>query len=152
MFEVVLLPENRYPGPAANLGFSVAPLEASYFHRSDSDMEYLPGWCDEVAARFAADPLLGQLGLRTDEEELHAEFNVGGTAVFRRELWDDGIRYDERPWNETLGLTEDYYMSLEVLKRGWRWGRVTRPCVVHIATGDLEDPYYQRSYGVRGII
>ena len=37
-------------------------------------------------------------------------------------------------------------------RKGYRWTRVKRPSIVAIATGDLTDPYYIESYGVRGIV
>ena len=96
-YEAVLLEENRYPGYATNLGFSKAPPEATLFHRSDNDVKYLPGWCEEVMEHFE-DPNLWQLGLRTVQEE-GPQPNVGGNAIFRREAWDSGIRYSEEPWS-----------------------------------------------------
>lgn len=145
-FKTLQMRRNRFPGPATNLGFQGA--EATHLHRSDNDMEYLPGWCEEVQERFA-DPTVGQVGLRTDEEENHTELNVGGTAVFRRELWDAGLRYREESWKILGTLTEDYWISVAVNEMGWRWTRVTRPCVIHTASGDRRDPYYRRSYGIR---
>jgi len=147
---IMELGRNRWPGPACNIGFGVAPPQSKHLHRSDSDMEYLPGWCEEVQERFA-DETVGQVGLRTDEEENHTELNVGGTAIFRRELWDAGLRYREDSWRVLGTMTEDYWISVAVTEMGWRWTRVQRPCVIHTATGDLTDPYYRRSYGVRGI-
>lgn len=149
---VMLLGTNLYPGPATNMGFDSAPVDATHLHRSDNDMRYLPGWCAELAHVFARDPKIAQVGLRTDAEELHTELNVGGTAVFRRALWDAGLRYREDGW-PTLGtMTEDYWISAAIDRLGYRWRRVQRPCVVHLGTGDLKDPYYQHSFGVRGIV
>jgi glycosyltransferase involved in cell wall biosynthesis len=143
----VLLGENRYPGYAANHGFAYADEDVSFLHRSDSDMEYQPGWCEEVVERFQ-DPTLGQLGLRTLEEEgNHAA--VGGNAVFRRELWDAGLRYDERPWTEVP--FEDATMSRKVHRLGYRWDRVQRPCALHIGIASRDDPYYQQTFADRGI-
>lgn len=146
-----MLGENRYPGPAANIGFDLAPPDATHLHRSDSDMVYIPGWCSEVETRFDQHRRLGQLGLRTDDEEHHAVRNVGGTAVFNRALWLDGLRYREEPWSELGDFQEAYWITRDVVKMGWDWMRVQRPCVFHIASGDMSDPYYQESYGVRGI-
>lgn len=145
----VLLPENRYPGYATNRGFALAPGDATHLHRSDSDMEYLLGWCEEVERVFASDPSIAQVGLRTSEEEQGNVINVGGTMVLRRDLFDAGLRYREQPW--TGPMTEDSYLSLDVRRRRFRWARVERPCVVHKGSGDLSDPYYRQSYGVRGI-
>ncbi len=73
--------------------------------------------------------------------------------VIRRELWDAGLRYDERPWPEyPAGYSEDSFLSPAVRDMGWRWCRVRRPCIESLASGDLSDPYYQRSYGERGIL
>lgn len=146
------LGKNLYPGYATNFGFDKAPPYATHLHRSDSDMEYLSGWCDWVRHAFGHTGVVGQVGLRTSLEENDNYLNVGGTAVFDRKLWDEGLRYRTDSW-ETLGtFTEDYWISQEVVERGYRWVRVKRPCVVHLATGDLNDPYYQHSYGVRGLL
>lgn len=148
---VLLLGKNLYPGAATNIGFAAAPADATHLHRSDNDMFYLPEWCDEVERAFAEQPRLGQLGLRTNDEELWCTSNVGGTAIIDKRLWNEGLRYDERPWSMLGSVTEDYYLSRDVERRDWRWARVERPCVVHKASGDRADPYYQHSYGVRGI-
>lgn len=147
-YSTTLLLENLYPGYAANLGFREAPDNATLYHRSDNDMEYLPGWCDEVVERFEANPNLGQLGLRTLEEEgNHAA--VGGNAVIRRELWDKGLRYDERPWTQVP--FEDANMSQKVRRLGYTWERVQKPCTVHIGIASSTDPYYQATFADRGI-
>ena len=148
----ILLPENKYPGFACNRGWEKAPDGATLLHRADNDFRFLPGWCDEVVERFKQNPDLGQLGLRTDAEELYAPFNVGGNNVIRRELWDAGLRYQERPWTQYApGYSEDSYMSPAVLNMGWQWGRVQRPCIESLASGDWNDPYYAASYGDRRI-
>lgn len=150
--QYVLLDENRYPGAACNVGWALAPDDATLLHRADNDFAFLPGWCDEVAERFGQ-RRLGQLGLRTDEEEQRCATNVGGNCVIRRELWDAGLRYDERPWPEyPPGFSEDSFMSPAVRAMGWRWGRVRRPCVLSLASGDWRDPYYRESYGARRIV
>lgn len=146
-YNPLLLQQNHYPGYAANRGFELAPPEATLLHRSDNDMEYQPGWCEEVVARFE-DPGLGQLGLRTLEEEgPHAA--VGGNAIIRRELWDKGARYDERSWQECP--FEDATMSHRIRRLGYQWGRVQRPCATHIGIASSTDPYYQQSFADRGI-
>ena len=147
-----LLRENRYPGFACNLGFSRAPREATFLQRADNDFRFLPDWCAEVKRRFV-DPKIGQLGLRTPPEEQWASNNVGGNSIFRRELWDQGLRYEEKPWSEyPPGWSEDSLISPEVKKMGYEWRRVKRPCIESLASGDLNDPYYVKSYGDRGII
>lgn len=151
LHEVLLLTENRYPGFACNRGFELAPADATHLHRADNDFAFLPGWCDHVQQSFTGDKI-GQLGLRTDQEEMHAVWNVGGNMILRRELWDAGLRYDERPWPEyPAGYSEDSYLSPAVREMGWRWQRVRRPCIETLASGDWEDSYYSKSYGDRGI-
>lgn len=153
-FHYLLLGSNRYPGFACNRGFERADNDATIFHRADNDFVFLPGWCDEVAERFAENPRLGQLGLRTDEEELHNGHNVGGNSAYRRELWDAGLRYDERPWPEikTVGYTEDSFMSPAVAKAGWEWGRVERPCIRANSVEASDDEYYVKTWADRGIV
>lgn len=146
--------ENKYPGFATNLGWKYArSSDITHLHRADNDFAFLPGWCDEVQERFAENPRLGQLGLRTDDEELHNGHNVGGNCVIRRELWDAGLRYDETPWPEIKipGYTEDSFMSPAVLELGWEWGRVQRPCIRPIGFESPDDPYYQQTWADRGI-
>jgi len=161
-----LYKENLYPGRATNESWDIAvghdgALVAlwddegpSHFQRSDNDMEYLPGWCEEVAHFFLSEKV-GQVGLRTDAEDEYAK-NTGGNCVIRRELWDKGLRYDERPWPQIRqevgdGYSEDSFFSAQVQKLGYTWTRVKRPCIRNLASGDWKDPYYQQSYGVRGI-
>lgn len=148
---VLLLGENRYPGAACNLGWSLAPPQTALLHRSDNDFRFLPGWADHVRERFAEDAGLGQLGLRTDEQELHAPFNVGGNCVIRKTPWNEGLRWDERPWTELGATTEDYYMSQDVAGLLWRWSRVDRPCIEPTSYESRDDPYYQESWRARGI-
>ena len=150
---VDLLGENRYPGFACNKGWEWAPEDATHLHRADNDFKFLPGWCVEVLRSFIDNPRLGQLGLRTDDEELHNEHNVGGNCIIRRELWDAGLRWDERPWPEIKvpGYTEDSFMSPAVTQMGWEWGRVLEPCIQSLSYEDRDDPYYRKSWADRGI-
>lgn len=148
-----LLGENRFPGYATNRGWEQAPPEATHLHRGDNDFAYLPGWCEEVLARFE-DSNIGQVGLRTDQEEMFNTHNVGGNNVIARKLWDAGLRYDERPWGNSkwpVGYTEDSFFSPAVAKRGYRWTRVQKPCIVSLAAEDPTDPYYQETWRLRGI-
>ncbi len=147
---VHLLGENMYPGFACNLGWSTAPDEATHLHRADNDWAYKPGWCDQVIAAFQ-DPEVGQVGLRTQREE-PVDYNVGGNNVIRRELWDAGLRYDERPWTELpAGHSEDTYLSPAVVSMGYKWTRVKKPCIYGVSVESREDDYYIRSYTARRI-
>ena len=150
-----LLTENKYPGYATNFGWNIAPNGTVLLHRADNDFVFLPGWETHVRLMFSINERLGQLGLRTDEEELHNEHNVGGNCVIRKQLWDEGLRYDERPWpvisRKTPGYTEDSYLSPAVARMGWEWSRVTQPCIQPISREDPDDPYYRRTWADRGI-
>jgi hypothetical protein len=145
-----------YPGYACNQGWQRAPEEATHLHRADNDWAYYPDWCDHLAAAFE-DPKVGQVGLRTDQEESHGgvpiPWNVGGNCVIRRELWDAGLRYDERPWTQLPpGHSEDTYMSPAVAAMGYKWKRVAEPCIYGVSTDENRtNPYYNRSWGARRI-
>lgn len=144
-----LLNENRYPGFACNHGWTFAGEDVTHLHRADNDFAFLPGWCDRVQEMFVMKKI-GQVGLRTDEEERNIIRNCGGNCVIRRELWDKGLRWDERGWEEYPPLhTEDTYFSPEVRRLGYTWKRVKEPCIVSLAMDDLADPYYQETYRVR---
>lgn len=149
---VVFLEHNRFPGYACNRGWELMPPETTFLHRSDNDFTYLPGWCDHFVNKFR-DRSVGQVGLRTSKEELGAQSNVGGNNVIRRELWDKGLRYDERPWGEDYppGWTEDSLLSPAVVQMGYTWKRVSLPSIVSISREDPADPYYQRTWALRGI-
>lgn len=145
--------ENGYPGPAFNEACAGMwlPEEATIFHRCDNDFVFLPGWCDHLADAFRG-KTIGQVGLRTNEEEEYAKTNVGGNMAVRRKLWDAGLRYDERPWTEMpQGYSEDSFLSPAVVEMGWRWTRVKHPCIRPISSEDPADPYYQQSWRDRGI-
>lgn len=151
----VLLDENKYPGYATNRGWEAAPEGTVLLHRADNDFVFLPYWEEHVRLMFSADWMLGQLGLRTHEEELGNEHNVGGNCVIRKELWDQGLSYDERPWPEiskkTPGFTEDSFLSPRVVEMGWVWTRVRVPCIQPISVESPDDAYYQRTWADRGI-
>lgn len=154
-FGITLLDENRYPGYACNRGWSFAPDDADFLHRADNDFAFLPGWCEEVERVFKSKKV-GQVGLRTGQEEQHGQYNVGGNCVIRRELWDMGLRYDERPWPQLAaevgaGHTEDSLMSPAVKAMGYTWARVKKPCIVSLAREDPNDPYYESVWRDRGI-
>jgi len=151
--------ENRYPGWAANYAWGRRLTDATHLHRADNDHVFLPGWCEAVEYEFQPEKV-GLVGLRTSEEELHARTNTGGNCVVRRSLWDEGLRWDERTWPELrdqmgAGITEDSLMAPSVLKMGYRWTRVRRPCIVPISSelpdSDPDWPYYLKSFRDRGI-
>lgn len=149
------LGENKYPGFACNEGWGTAPPDTVLLHRADNDFVFLPDWETHVRLQFSVNERLGQLGLRTDDEELHNAHNVGGNCVIRKALWDEGLRYDERSWPEISakvpGYTEDSFLSPRVRKMGWEWGRVTQPCIRSISTESEDDDYYVKSWQDRGM-
>jgi glycosyltransferase involved in cell wall biosynthesis len=155
LVEWYILERNFYPGYATNMGWLLADAEVTHLHRADNDFIFLPGWCEEVERMFSENEKLGQLGLRTDEEEMFNSHNVGGNCVIRRELWDAGLRYSEKTWPEISkrvpGYTEDSFLSPRVVRMGWEWDRVERPCIQSISYEDPEDEYYIKSWADRGI-
>ena len=146
---VIELGENRYPGYSTNVGWD--NLGSDWLlHRSDNDIEYLEGWCEEVFRCFEADPRLGQLGLRTLGEEGNHP-NVGGNCVVRPEVFKQ-VRWSEDPWRPGV-KGEDYFYSTMVQQFGWNWARVEQPCIIHRGAQWPErptDPYYAESWGARG--
>lgn len=149
---VIFLEHNRFPGYACNRGWEAMPPQTTHLHRSDNDFTYLPGWCENFLQRFR-DVHVGQVGLRTSSEEMGAKFNVGGNNVIRRELWDKGLRYDERPWGNDYppGWTEDSLFSPAVIEMGYTWKRVGKRSIVSISRETPGDPYYEETWRLRGI-
>lgn len=150
-YSILLLDENRFPGFATNRGWEEMPPQTTFLHRADNDFVFLPGWCEEMLRRFERREI-GQVGLRTKREEPSSN-NVGGNNVIRRQVWDEGVRYDERPWGEQYppGWTEDSFFTPAIVAKGWSWARVKRPCIVPISSEDPNDPYYQETWALRGI-
>lgn len=128
---------NLYPGKACNEGWAIGLGEqmigydpeftledATHLHSSDNDVEYLPGWCDEIADRFANDYALGQLGLLEEKYEQGCA-NVGNNCVIPRRLWDAGLRWPEQPWHGEIE------MSARIQGDGWSVERVRREVLIH---------------------
>lgn len=160
------LGENMYPGYATNFGWTAGLAwegedinpPPTHLHRADNDHIFLPGWCEEVERIFESKKV-GQLGLRTAAEEQYAKSNTGGNCVIRRELWDAGLRWDERPWPQLRdelgpGITEDSLLSPAVVQMGYTWTRVKKPCIQPISPETPDDPdwpYYIKAWADRGI-
>ena len=142
-----LLKFNRYPGFSANLGFGRMQGSTTHLHRSDNDVEYLHGWCEEVEKAFG-DPGVWQVGLRTLEEE-GPHGAVGGNCVLHRDAWTAGIRYSEEPWSKIP--FEDAIVAQRINRLGHIWVRVEKPCIIHRGLASSQDPYYQRTFTERGI-
>lgn len=144
--KVILNPENYYPGKAANIGWEAGLKEfqdAQFLMRLDNDMQLKKGWDIAFYEIFNAIPELGQLGYDHEAIE-HPSANstqrtingktinewpgcIGGPCLIRRKVWDDGIRYDEIPWNNggfenIIRDQEDYRMSMRIKEAGWIFG------------------------------
>lgn len=147
--------ENRFPGAACNQVWDWR--SADLLHRSDNDIEYLPGWQNEVERAFEADPdlaLLGILNLHEDRDlDLSGESGidivdaVGGNVVTPGRL---GLRWSENPW--APGGDEDAEMSKAAARVG-RVGRLRRTVANNMAFCRYDDfpDYYDRTAALRGI-
>ncbi len=150
---VHLLTENRYPGTATNIGWADAPADADFLQRADNDNAFLANWCEHVQECFEGRPELGQLGLRTADWDSNNGINVSGDCIIRRELWDKGLRWEEKPWSEyPRGTAESRPFAKAVTKMGYKWDRVTQECIRPIAAEDPDDSYYIESWRSRGIL
>lgn len=155
----LLLGENRYPGYAANRAWELHDESHDFLHRSDNDLNYLPGWSDALMERFerghgrggVGRARVGQVGLMTDAQEGKKVPAVGGNMAIRRAVWEEGVRYTDEPWN--VVPWEDGMMTGAVVQAGWGWARVATQCLVHLGDPpDFDDPYYIETYGIRGIL
>lgn len=149
----IYLPRNRYPGPAANVGWQTLAdqFEPEILHRSDNDVRYLAGWADTVRATFEQHPEWGQISTRTDPEEDYQDA-VGGNNAIRDVVWNAGLRYTEHGWDRVPW--EDGDLNRRIRLAGFGWGRVPTPCIEHIGAlrpEHADDPYYVETYRVRRI-
>jgi hypothetical protein len=130
---VIFNPENYFPGAACNIGWSFLTshsTDLTHLHRSDNDVEYLPGWSDYCIRSFAAVPHMGQFGILTAEQSgwlgvewdpqpygdvilsFQGSANIGGNSVIPIDLWQAGVRYREIPWQP--GANEDWFFSMDI--------------------------------------
>lgn len=144
---VILLDKNYFPGYATNKGWELMSPETTLLHRIDNDTLFLPGWCDDVLEAFK-DPRLGQYGLLAEggmewlvKERLYPNawqgWPVGGASIICRKVYDEGLRYSEKPWTAG-GTLEDNQMTLDIWKRGYKRVFSTKP-VMHYLGGDYPD-------------
>jgi len=109
----ILLTEDFGGGNAINLGLEIC--RGTYLHVSENDIEYLPGWDQELLKKFNVFPKLGQISLFSSNPEskkgeiwekhpskaitnneqtvYFAKKNITTSCIFRRQLWDEGIRW-----------------------------------------------------------
>lgn len=128
---IILLPDNRFPGAAANLGWlKIMREDVTHLQRTDNDVEYLPGWSEYVEAAYDTIPNLGQFGVLTAEQSgwLGVEWNplplgpvmvskqqnanIGGNCVVPVGVWNHGVRYQETQWEP--GANEDWFFSSDI--------------------------------------
>lgn len=147
---VIFLGSNRFPGYATNRGWEKMPSETTLLHRLDNDTQLLPGWCEDVVECFE-DPEVGQYGLIAEgdaewmaERKLYPSgwrgWTCGGNSIIHRKLFNQGIRYSERPWTAG-GYLEDTQMTLDVWAKGYKRIFATRPVMAYMS---INDPDYDR--------
>jgi hypothetical protein len=175
--ELIIMPQNRYPGAALNCGWDLIAYDypnIKFLHRSDNDIFYRCGWDIYVNELMDLFPKLGQFGLLdlTDHhffgtvptilrERSGFKFNghafpVGGAYVIRREIWDQKIKHHENSWNSEAEA-EDKYFTDKIRENGWLIGHAMEPLVSHLGIGYGFDPrnqnysYYEKSFKDRGV-
>lgn len=148
---ILLLGSNRFPGYATNRGWEKMPSETTLLHRLDNDTLLLPGWCEDAVECFKG-PKVGQYGLLAggDMEWLMANqlypdnhmrgWTCGGNSIIRRTLFDQGIRYSEKPWTAG-GYLEDTQMTVDVWGKGYERVFSTTP-VMDYMSGAFPDADY----------
>lgn len=166
---VIHNPANYYPGKACNIGWSEglkAYPQATHLIRLDNDMHFEKGWDSYAAEYFETIDRLGQLGLDYDGgENKPAQFYndmglvewpgcVGGPSIIRRDIFKDGVRYDETPWEgSNTPLQEDSKFSRAIKQEGWLVGHMDKRLSYTFATPDNwhEHPdYYRKTMTDRG--
>lgn len=164
---LILNKENFYPGKACNIGWErglKAFPEATHLMRLDNDMHFKKGWDVRAKEYFERIDRLGQLGLDYDGgENKTPEFyngmgliewpsTVGGPCIIRREIWDNGARYDETPWEGTM-IQEDVKLSHKLQQDGWLTGHMDTRLSWTFATPDTwkkYPDYYKKTMTERG--
>lgn len=173
--QVILNPENYYPGKACNIGWKEglkSYTEATHLMRLDNDMQFEKGWSLLAEEYFKKIPELGQLGL--DHEAIEhpkaalrtltindMALNpwpgcVGGPNILKRDLWDLGVRYQELRWNDGRNspLQEDSRLSSAVKNMGYLVGHMSENVSRTFANKDnwaTDYPeYYEKTMADRG--
>lgn len=167
--------KNLYPGKAFNLGVEEGLKfypEASLLHRSDNDIFYKLGWFRYCLDTFRVFPKLGEFGLLdtseryffgTEPKVLYEKdgykynrllgHDIGGSYVFRRELWNDGLRHIEEPWDQSEKTAEDKEFTKQVEKRNYHAGQSVESLACHLGGPPSWDgpdyQYYKQAYETR---
>lgn len=173
--DVILNPENYYPGKACNIGWArgLEIYPATHLMRCDNDMQFTRDWDKQVETYFKAIPELGQLGLEHEAIETDlaesskrtingATINewpgcVGGPMVMPKKLWDLNAHYDESAWSyEREGVPaqqEDSKLSQLVKSRGYLVGHAQEELAKTFANKtnwhEYKD-YYKKTMSERG--
>jgi glycosyltransferase involved in cell wall biosynthesis len=158
---------NLFPGAATNIGWHAGMKifgKPDLLHRSDNDVEYLPGWREEVEEKFEQMPTLGQLGLLNAIEDYGENppwekrwglylCPTGGNCVIRRELWDEGLRWEPGEWRPG-GRDEDTLMSESIRSMGYLVGRVVKTVATNQSFHRFEayPEYYRETAARRGLV
>ena len=170
--DVILNPDNYYPGKATNIGWreGLQKFDATHLMRLDNDMHLGKGWDLAAEDYFKKIPNLGQLGIDNDaittpkaklrEMELNGKtINtwpgcVGGPCIIRRSLWDAGLRYDEDRWEGSRSkLQEDSRLSKKIRDMGYLHGHMTEGLCWTFANETnwhLYPSYYKKTFYDRG--
>lgn len=174
--EIILNPDNYYPGKATNIGWKAGTelfKEITHLVRLDNDMELHKGWDVAVEGYFKAIPELGQLGL--DHEAIEdpkakireLEINgktinpwpgcVGGPCVIPKRVWSEGARWPETRWDDGRDspLQEDSQFSRIIQNMGYLTGHATDNLSRTFAnpTNWHEDAeYYRKTMTERGYL
>lgn len=129
--------EKNIGGDAINLGLE--KCRGDYLHITENDMQYLPGWAEEVVGTFEAFEELGQLspfGPSPEDDELlevrggsimyrkgriiyKAEDNSGTTCILRRQVYDAGVRVRTFGKEGVFLFPDDGMLSIDVRKKGY---------------------------------
>jgi glycosyltransferase involved in cell wall biosynthesis len=133
--------DHNLGGEAINFGFETA--QAPFLHVSENDVEYRPGWDAELLAKFELFPELGQISpfaphSGVDNGELWEiypsqpvtrggitlhlpEMNVTTSCVFRRDLWERGMRWTSLPQepDSAFKFPDDLAASMFVKEAGY---------------------------------
>lgn len=175
--DIIHFDENMYPGYAFNYGWQALVSEfpnIEFLHRSDNDIFYRAGWDRYAIETMRAFPDLGQFGCLDLSDYFHFgmrpmhfresngcvinahPYDIGGSFLIRKEVWDQNIRHNESPWSAKCQPEDKLFMQ-EVLNAGWKTGHTIEPIVYHLGVGYgwLENNpnfvYYKKSFEDRGV-
>jgi len=169
----IFLP-NNLGGEAINLGFEKS--SGDLFHISENDIEYLPGWDRKVVDYFEIFPQLGQLSLFgpvPNDQEIwvlkqsvlrhsrgrilyEAQGNVSTTSVFKRAIWDKGVRFKSIANGGEFCFPDDISFSKDVAQAGYTVAWSDHYLVNNLGHFAIEferrKSYYQHNYQAKASV